>query len=115
MLIQFLHWLPAALWAALIFALSSRPSVPTPGFPDGDKILHFGAYTILGFLLAYGARRSALGPTWVVVIGLLYAASDEWHQSFVPGRMPDVTDWIADAFGVAAGVWVAGLRPRQLA
>ena len=115
MLIRLLHWLPAALWAALIFALSSRSSVPTPGFAGGDKILHFGAYAVLGLLLAHAARRSGLPPLWAVAIGLLYAASDEWHQGFVPGRMPDAADWIADAAGVVSGVWVARFRPRQFA
>ncbi len=98
-------WIPAALWAALIFAVSARSSVPVPGAWGGDKVMHFGAYAVLGWLLAYGAQRSGVAPVWPVLVGLLYAASDEWHQSFVPGRSVEAADWIADALGVAAGVW----------
>jgi VanZ family protein len=98
-------WIPALLWAALIFALSSRSTVPTPGVWGGDKLMHFGAFAVLGWLLAYAANRSALAPVWPVFLGLLYAASDEWHQSFVSGRSVEGADWIADALGVGAGVW----------
>ena len=38
-----------------------------------------------------------------MLIGLAYAASDEIHQYFVPGRSSDAGDWLADALGVGAG------------
>ena len=100
-------WLPALVWAGVIFALSSRSTLPTPAlFPGFDKAAHFGAYALLGFLLARGAAASRLGPGWVLALGLLYGASDEYHQSFVPGRTVDAWDWVADALGVAAGLWI---------
>lgn len=114
-------WLPAALWAAGIFALSSRPALPTPSFPGSDKAAHFGAYTVLGGLLAHGAASSALGPAWPVAIGWAYGASDELHQGYVPGRFPDGWDWLADALGVIAGVMLyrrffrRGSLPRRRA
>jgi VanZ family protein len=102
-----LAWLPALVWAGVIFALSGRPALPTPRlFPGFDKAAHFGAYALLGFLLARGAAASRLGPGWVLAIGLLYGASDEYHQSFVPGRSVEAGDWVADALGVAAGLWI---------
>ena len=39
-----------------------------------------------------------------LLIGVLYAASDEYHQSLVPGRDSDVYDWVADSIGLAAGI-----------
>ena len=33
-----------------------------------------------------------------------YAASDEWHQSFVPGRASEAADWIADTAGAIVAV-----------
>lgn len=89
----------------MIFAVSARSTVPVPGMWGADKILHFGAFAVLGWLLGYGAYRSGLPPVWPVLAGLLYAASDEWHQSYVPGRSVEAADWVADALGVAAGVW----------
>ncbi|HEX8275193.1 MAG TPA: VanZ family protein [Longimicrobiaceae bacterium] len=108
-----LAWVPAAAWAAAIFAVSARPSVAIPGFWSADKVLHFGAYALLGFLAAHGAAGSGLGPRWAAAIGCLYGASDEIHQAFVPGRSADPADWVADALGVLAGTFVyARLRAR---
>jgi VanZ family protein len=97
---RWLAWLPAMAWAVTIYALSSRSTVPAPEIPYVDKVLHFGAYAVLGALLAFGAARSRLRMAAALAIGLLYGASDEIHQMFVPGRSPDVLDWAADAAGV---------------
>ena len=40
------------------------------------------------------------------VLGVLYGATDEIHQMYVPGRSPDVLDWFADAAGVAAACFL---------
>jgi VanZ family protein len=40
----------------------------------------------------------------LVAAGSLYGASDEIHQGFVPGRSPEVWDWVADTLGSIAGV-----------
>jgi VanZ family protein len=70
-----------------------------------DKVVHFGLYSILGACLGYGWRRSiAPPPHWVLIgLGLLYAATDEWHQAFVPTRVPNMGDWWADVAGVCVG------------
>ncbi len=102
---RLLAWLPALAWAAAIFAVSSRGSVGIPAFPGADKVLHFAAYALFGFLLAYGAAASGLAPRWGVALGWAYGASDEVHQAFVPGRSADPADWAADALGVLAGTF----------
>jgi VanZ family protein len=38
-----------------------------------------------------------------VILASVYAATDEWHQLFVPQRSADVADWAADVVGAAAG------------
>ncbi len=103
---RLLAWLPAVAWAAVIFTLSSRPRLPGPGLPGFDKAMHFAAYALLAWLLAFATERSRLPIIVAVVLGLLYGATDEFHQSFVPGRSPDVLDWFADAAGVAAATFV---------
>jgi len=103
----------AALYAALIFALSARPgddypTIPAPGI---DKIVHFALYAPLGGLLclALGGRIA-----WAVLGGALYGVTDELHQAFVPGRCPDAGDAAADALGAAAGaLYVSRRRGRR--
>jgi VanZ family protein len=116
-------WLPPILYLAAIFWLSSEssPFLAAPPFPGGDKVAHFAAYAGLGFLLCRAFRGSGLSPgaavALAIITGCLYGASDEWHQSFVPHRMADVTDWIADTLGAATGAvlrtWFVALRGRR--
>ena len=74
--------------------------------PLNDKVAHFGLYAVLGATLAFGRWRwGAASPrhAWLVTLGILYGATDEWHQMYVPGRSPEVADWLADIVGVVAG------------
>ena len=109
-------WGPAASWAAVLFLLSALPdpggALRFPFFlrlPFGDKIAHMAVYAVLGAALAWGRARSprAVGHVLLLTLGALYGVSDEWHQMYVPGRIPDVTDWIADLFGLFAGYGLA--------
>lgn len=107
-------WLPALVWAGVIFFLSSRAVLPGPRFPGFDKLAHAGAYAMLGALLAHAQVRSGLRSVWPLILGWAYGASDEIHQSYVPGRSPSAADWIADAVGVALGIFLfARWRARQ--
>lgn len=100
---RWLVWTPALLWAAVLFALSSRPTLPADLGGGLDKVAHFLAYAVLGLLLARGGLAWRMPIGWLVLFGLAYAVTDELHQAFVPGRSPDAADWVADALGVAAG------------
>ena len=97
-------WGPAAIWAAFLFFMSSRPTVPVDLSMGLDKVAHFGAYFVLGLLLAHGATRFSYPAVVAIVLGALYGASDEWHQSMVPGRAAEAGDWVADTLGTIAGV-----------
>lgn len=111
-----LAWLPAIVWALVIWNLSAQSRLPGPDGPGLDKVAHFGAYALLGWLLVRAADRSALPLLAGGVLGVLYGASDEIHQMYVPGRSPDVMDWFADAAGVAAAFFVyTHLRARRAA
>lgn len=101
-----LAWLPAVLWAAGIYWLSSRPTLPAPSLPGFDKAAHFAAYAVLGWLLAFAAERARLPLAVAAGLGLLYGATDELHQAYVPGRSAELADWLADAAGVAAAVFL---------
>ena len=80
--------------------------------PEGidQNLLHYPEYALLGFLLARALQAERPGrPSFkVAVIALalsaLFGMSDEFHQAFVPNRVPDVVDWYHDVIGAAAGV-----------
>ena len=116
------YWLPVALYCALIFFQSGRPvTAVLPAFPGMDKLLHFSAYALLGILFAraFKAQLPAATPlrrmTLAGLATTLYGASDEFHQSFVPMRMADPMDFLADATGALAGVMTHHrlLRPHS--
>jgi VanZ family protein len=108
--------LPALLWAAGIFTLSSLSRPPGPPLVHGlDKVAHFTAYLVLGLLTARALGARSQRPRTAALLGLLlaslYGVSDEWHQHFVPGRSVDALDLLADVLGACAGalLW----RSRQ--
>jgi VanZ family protein len=41
---------------------------------------------------------------WALLAASLFGVTDEWHQAYVPGRAPDVFDWVADTWGAAVAV-----------
>jgi len=103
------RWLPALLWMGFIFFLSSQSDLPRYPHSLIDFVLKKGAhlfeYAILGILLnrAVGNERSG----WTFLIGGLYAASDEFHQSFVSGRNARLSDFAIDILGLALGFHMA--------
>lgn len=119
-------WGPAALWAAVLFLLSATPDVPGSSWlsvmPGADKVVHAVLYAVLGATLAWASHRGGHGSrrtadAVVLGVGVLYGASDEWHQSFVPGRDASSADFAADVVGLAVGFVVTRrvLRGRHAA
>jgi len=96
-------WAPVVVWAAVIFGLSSIPSLST-GLGTWDEVLRKGAhlaeYAVLGMLLlrALGSALAAFA------VGFAYAVTDEIHQHFVAGRHSSPFDVAFDACGVALGL-----------
>jgi VanZ family protein len=117
-------WLPLIAWCSLIFYLSSIPGLQTP-FGIWDLILrkcaHVTEYAVL-FLLARRAAGNSF-TSWpdrrvcaaAFFFAVLYAASDEYHQSFVPTRGPSVYDVMIDTAGVAIGYIVYRLWLKRKA
>jgi len=103
-------WSLALSYMGLLYWLSSKTWGGEP-LPVSDKLVHAVAYFGLCVVmrLAVGSVIPGAAATVIAVgVTLLYGATDEWHQSFTPGRHPDVLDWVADAVGacVAAGCWI---------
>ena len=102
---------PPLLLMAVIFGLSAQPDLNS-GLGTLDTVLRklahmieFGALALLWWR-AFGYRRLAAA----VIVAVVYAATDEWHQSFVEGRVASPVDWCIDATGVALAVLIARRR-----
>ena len=74
------------------------------------------AYFILGSLARRCFSDFLIKPVSVVIVSLsfcsLYGASDEWHQSFVPGRDADILDWLADTLGASIALTYLHFRKK---
>lgn len=81
------------------------------------KIAHFSIYTLVGLLLMGIMTRTKLKDKRriliTVVIGIIYATLDEFHQSFSPGRTPKITDVYIDTLGVILGILLV-LTAREI-
>lgn len=100
--------MPVVAYMAMLFALSSRSTLPTP--PEGISYyhVHVAAYAGLAALAARAAagglhKVSGRSVTIAILIASLYGVSDEYHQMFVPGRTFDLFDMLADVIGSIAG------------
>jgi VanZ family protein len=96
------RWGPAIAWAIVIFIGSSIPGHSLPKTGIWDKLEHATEYAIFAALLAwgFGIRRW----WWAIIAGALYGVSDEFHQTFTPGRSGnDLGDMSADAVGAIVG------------
>jgi VanZ family protein len=112
-------WARPLAYAAVIYGLASRSSFPISlDAPGLDKVLHAGEYAGLALLLALALLQSGLSPLRAAAIAALgattFGATDEWHQSFVPGRDASLLDLVADAVGaVAGGALLVGAGRRR--
>jgi VanZ family protein len=131
------YWWPALVWAILISIFStgtfttentSRVIIPVLHWllPHASsetlslihhvirKCGHFTEYFVLSLLLLHALRAGtrAFGVRWALIVILIvagYAALDEFHQSFVPGRGAAVSDVLLDTTGGTAAQLLVAL------
>ena len=118
-----LRWAAVVAWMGLIFYLSAQsrlPNVMPYELPQIQDVLgHFTVYAVLAVLVWWalrgvGIRRPFL---WALVVTVLYSFTDEFHQSFVPNRHPDVFDLATDLVGAVTAlliVWWLGARRKRV-
>jgi VanZ family protein len=105
------RWGPALVMMILIFTASGTPGNDLPQFGVWDFLVkkggHMIGYALLGaaFLRGLANKKSINKGTLIlaIILSALYAASDEFHQSFTPGRTPSVSDVGIDTFGATLG------------
>ena len=106
------RWLPSFGWMGVIFYLSARSGSELKGmFPffDSFNFGHLIAYFILAVLFYWALLPLQRKWKWdiriiAIILCFLYGLTDEWHQSLVPGRMPDVMDLVNDVIGATVGM-----------
>lgn len=124
-----ISWIMVILWMTLIFYFSSQVRDESNQLSTGitviisriiekinifdfkidiktlnhivRKLAHFSIYFILGILIINAIRKSKYIS---LIICILYAITDEIHQSFVPGRGPSIKDVMIDSFGALIGI-----------
>jgi VanZ family protein len=101
-----LYALPALAWMGAIFYWSSLQEAGTPlREVVPDYVAHAAVYFVLAFFLfifLHRVHERGLAVTFCIalIIGALYALSDEWHQSYVPTRSCSAWDFLADIVGM---------------
>lgn len=119
------RWGPAILIMSLIFFASATPGSDLPSFGLWDlaakKGGHMVGYALLGITYFRGIRgekpaaKAHLFLAWVLAV--IYASTDEWHQSFTPGRTPSVRDVGIDTIGAGIGItasyWVEQITLKR--
>ena len=116
-------WVPAIVYTALIFGVSSISGVspPVPCFKLFDKVAHVVEFSGLALFLMVAFRgslpdvRRAMTPFFVIAVGLAVGVLDELYQFSVPGRAVEFLDWVGDAVGVLIGTGVGALHGRFMA
>lgn len=117
-------WWPVAAWTVVILLLTSMqlpewlPGLQRFSGSNLDKLVHFGLYLGLGLTLGRAARISGFTGGLVLLAlllaGVAFAAVDELLQNWVPRRVPQMADWLADVAGLVTGyvLYVARWRHR---
>jgi VanZ family protein len=111
------RWGLALLLMTVIFGFSSIPSNEMPNFGLLDFVVKKGGhalgYGLLALSYLYGLKGTNQGmlSRWLITawfLAVVYSTTDEFHQSFVPGRHPVVTDVLIDAAGAAIALLLTG-------
>jgi VanZ family protein len=106
------RWLPAGVWMLIIFWFSAQSHLPSASDPLLELVLkkgaHVAAYAVLGLCYLWGL--GAWRYRWAaLLLAIVYAIGDEYHQSWTPERHPSWIDVGIDAVGATIGLW--GIAP----
>ena len=128
-------WYPSILMMGIIFVFSSFAAADsdrqsglivnalTLAFPELENVdflvnfirksAHFIEYAIFGFFTARAFKLSNKSPWFAVPFCALYAASDEYHQTFTPGRSGELGDIALDSLGATFGIFIYWITHRR--
>ncbi len=104
-------WSPPLICSIGIFYFSSLPSsvFHLPSIRLIDKLIHVIVFGILNLLVLRGCGKTGTQRKTLlfgIFYSLLFGLSDEVHQYFVPGRVADPLDYLANVIGILISSWV---------
>jgi len=114
---KILNWFLVFIWAGIIFFLSHQPGLKSNLPSEYDfilrKLAHISEYAILTFLLIKAFSQHQLSKKRIlffsVFLAVLYAFSDEYHQSFISQRTGVFRDVVIDSSGIFL-VWLKNIK-----
>ncbi len=108
------------LFCAVIFYASHQPTLlVTLPYQQQDKFVHLLVYAVFATLtwrfFSHWHKPLNIQIIVVLIFVALYAASDEYHQSFIVGRTASMLDWLADMLGASLAVlyWSWKIKQRK--
>lgn len=112
------QWLPAFLVMAAIFYFSSIPAKEMPNFGSWDTLFKKSGHLLGYAMLATAYLRGIHSLGWravsiALICVILYAVTDEFHQSFIPGRTSTMVDVGIDTIGGSLGLSLVTLIPTM--
>ena len=112
------RWLPLLLAMGVIFFASHQPATDLPSFGSWDVIFkkagHFLGYTGLALLALRAVLDWQRPYLTAFIIVFLFSISDEFHQTFIPGRSGSPVDVAIDMSGALTCLWLIHWRGESL-
>ena len=94
------RYLPAILLCIFIFASSATPGAQVSTNRNIDFLAHKSIHVIVYSLLFLAFFRAVKTIPIAIILAVVYGASDEYHQTFVPSRMGSIRDFLIDSGAV---------------
>ncbi len=103
---KFFRLWPSLIWMGVIFYFSSKSTAAVP-LTGGWRFLFFKSLHLIEYaILAICLGWALIKRKNIIIIGYLYALSDEIHQFFVPGRESRFQDTLVDLIGIFLGIFL---------
>ena len=106
MFLKYHRFVPSILWMCTIYYFSSNPT-DSVQLSSGSRFVFFKTLHLLFYAILFLSYRYAgLSSIKSLFFVVLYGISDEYHQSFTPGRSPKATDVLFDTLGGILGLFL---------
>jgi VanZ family protein len=96
-------WIPAFFVMTIIFLLSSIPGKAINDAGLGNNKYQLSAHFVIYFFLFFAYYKATKNAKTSLILSVLFALTDEFHQLYTPGRSCSLEDIITDSLAALAG------------